>query len=205
MNPYAGRCPLSTHLASASDGRSRGANEVYRTLQIRTTRRKRGVIRSDSTARRDSRLAFGLHLPVDPPRRAPRQSRYQAAGFLMLVPGMGFGSCECRNPLALTCREKSACAMSCRDGLPVPGVTNPIRLPRCRRTRPHGCGDVAVVAHHDAAVVGIEPTVIQQMHREIDIRALLLGPDHLNRALVSHRLRQRGTDPCVSENARSTP
>ena len=61
--------------------------------------------------------------------------------------------------------------------------------------QPHGFGDVAVVAHHDAAIVGIEPTVIQQMHREIDIRAFLLGPDHLNRALVSHRLRQRGTDP----------
>ena len=92
------------------------------------------MIRSDSTARRDSRLAFGLHLPVDRPHRAPRRSRYQAAGFLMLVPGMGSGRCECRNPLALTCREKSACAMSCRDGLPIPGVTNPIRLSRCRRT-----------------------------------------------------------------------
>ena len=134
VRPYARCDPLSTHLASASDGRSRRASEVYRTLQYRTTRRKCGVVRSDSTARRDSRLAFGLHLPVDPPRRAPRRSRYQDAGFLMLVPGMGSGSCECRNPLALTCREKSACAMSCRDGLPVPGVTNPIRLPRCRRT-----------------------------------------------------------------------
>ena len=60
VHPYARCGPLSTHLASASDGQSRGANEVYRTPQIRTTRRKRGVIRSDSTHAviRAWRLAF---------------------------------------------------------------------------------------------------------------------------------------------------
>ena len=53
--------------------------------------------------------------PSSSGERAPRhlwQSRYQPAGFLKLVPGMGFGSCDCRNAFGLVRREKSACAMS---------------------------------------------------------------------------------------------
>ena len=42
---------------------------------------------------------------------------------------IGSGSCERRSALGRTCRAKSACAMSWRDGRPVPGVTSPIRLP----------------------------------------------------------------------------
>ena len=61
--------------------------------------------------------------------------------------------------------------------------------------QPHGFGDVAIVTHHDTAVIGIEPTVIQQMHGEIDVRALFLGPDHFDRAPVSPRLRQWRAHP----------
>ena len=34
----------------------------------------------------------------------------------------------------------------------------------------HGLREVAVVAHDDRAVMGIEPGVVQEMHRKIDIR-----------------------------------
>ena len=57
--------------------------------------------------------------------------QYQAAGFLMLVPEIGSESCECCKPMALTGRQQSACARSCRADLPVPGVTKPIRFPQC--------------------------------------------------------------------------
>lgn len=62
------------------------------------------------------------------------QFHCQAEGFLRLVPGIVSGSCEFRKPFSLACREKSACARSCREGLPVPGVTSPIFLPWWRRT-----------------------------------------------------------------------
>ena len=67
--------------------------------------------------------------------RLTRQSPYHAAGFRMLVPGIGSSSCECRKPLVRIWRAKSACFFSCCEGLPVPGVTSPIRLPCCSRTR----------------------------------------------------------------------
>ena len=65
--------------------------------------------------------------------------------------------------------------------------------------KPHGFGDVAVVAHHDSTVISIEPTVIQKMHREIDVRALLLLPHHFHRTLIAHRLSQRRPDPVPQE------
>ena len=46
----------------------------------------------------------------------------------------------------------------------------------------HRLGNVAVIAHDDRAVVGVEPAVVEQMHRKVDVRALLLGSDHLRRA-----------------------
>ena len=63
----------------------------------------------------------------------------------------------------------------------------------------HGFGDIAVVAHHNAAVVDVQPTVIQQMHGEIDIRALLLGLDHLHRAQRPRRPCERRPDPVSQE------
>ena len=53
----------------------------------------------------------------------------------MFVPGIGLGSCDRWSALGRTCLEKSACLMSWRDGRPVPGVINPIRLPRCAFTK----------------------------------------------------------------------
>ena len=50
----------------------------------------------------------------------------------------------------------------------------------------HGLGDVAVVADHHRAVVGVEPAVVEQVYGQIDVRALLLGADHLRRALCAH-------------------
>ena len=67
--------------------------------------------------------------------RRSRQPPHQAAGFRMVVPGIGSGSCECRKPLARIRRTKSACFFSCCEGFRVPGVTSPIRLPCCSRTR----------------------------------------------------------------------
>ena len=64
----------------------------------------------------------------EPARRRPWRSRYQAAGFPILVPGMGFGSCDCCNAVGLVRREKSTWAMSWRDGLAEPGVSSPIRF-----------------------------------------------------------------------------
>ena len=48
----------------------------------------------------------------------------------------------------------------------------------------HRFGDVAVVAHDDRAIVGVQPAIVEQVDRQIDVRALLLGPDHLDGALV---------------------
>lgn len=59
-------------------------------------------------------------------------------------------------------------------------------------------GNVAVVAHHNSTVVSIEPTVIQQMRGEIDVRSLLLGPDHLCSVPPRQRLRKWRSRP-VSE------
>ena len=53
----------------------------------------------------------------------------------MLESGIGSGSCDPRSAFGRMCREKSACAMSWRDGRPVPGVIRPMRFPWCRRTR----------------------------------------------------------------------
>ena len=63
----------------------------------------------------------------------------------------------------------------------------------------HGFGDVAVVAYHNAAVVGVVPTVIQQMHGDIDVRALLLRLDHLHRALRPRWPCERRPDPVSQE------
>ena len=63
----------------------------------------------------------------------------------------------------------------------------------------HGFGDVAVIAHHDRAVIRVQPPVIHQMHGEIDVRALLLCPDHIRRAAVSDRMRERRVDPVAEE------
>ena len=53
----------------------------------------------------------------------------------MFVPGIGLGNCERWRAFGRICLEKSACTMSWRDGLPVPGVTKPTRLPQCNFTR----------------------------------------------------------------------
>ena len=45
----------------------------------------------------------------------------------------------------------------------------------------HCFGNIAVVADHDRAVVGVQPAVVQEMHSKIDVRAFFLGPDHLFR------------------------
>ena len=39
----------------------------------------------------------------------------------------------------------------------------------------HRLRDVAVVGYYDRAVVGLEPSVIQEMDGKVDVRALLLG------------------------------
>ena len=54
----------------------------------------------------------------------------------------------------------------------------------------HGFGEVAVVTHHHSAVVSIEPAIVYEMHGEIDVGTLLLGPDHLHRAPFPHLLRK---------------
>ena len=51
----------------------------------------------------------------------------------------------------------------------------------------HRFGNIAVVADHYRAVVGIQPTVVQEMHGEIDVRAFFLGLDYLNCALIPDR------------------
>ena len=55
---------------------------------------------------------------------------------------------------------------------------------------PHRLRDIAVVGHHPSAVIGIEPTVVQQMHGEIDVRALLDGLHDLRHALRPDRIHQ---------------
>ena len=59
---------------------------------------------------------------------------------------------------------------------------------------PHRFGDVAVVADHYRAVAGVQPTVVQKMHGEIDVRAFFLGLDYLFRAPVPDRLHKGHAD-----------
>lgn len=48
---------------------------------------------------------------------------------------------------------------------------------------PHGFREVAVVGNNDGAVVSVKPSVVQQMHGEIDVGTLLLGLDDLYESL----------------------
>ena len=79
---------------------------------------------------------------------------------------------------------------------------------RCHKSDPlivmvfdkaHRFGNVTVVAHHHGAIVGVEPAVVEQMHGEIDVRAFLLGPNHLRRAPTRHRLGERCPNPVTQE------
>ena len=65
----------------------------------------------------------------------------------------------------------------------------------------HRFGDVAVVGDDHRAIVGVHPAVIQQMHGEIDVRAFLLGPDHLRHVLAPKRFRKRRPDLMAEEVA----
>ena len=77
----------------------------------------------------------------------------------MLVPGIVSGSFECRKPLVWIWRPKSARFLlllrspDCRGD-----QANPVAMLLAHKTR--GLGDVAVVAHHHAAAVGVEPAVV---------------------------------------------
>ena len=47
----------------------------------------------------------------------------------------------------------------------------PDPLPVLVLHKAHGFGDVAVVADDHRTVIGVQPTVVQQVHGEIDVRA----------------------------------
>ena len=88
---------------------------------------------------------------------------------------MRSGSYAARTAPGLICLTKSAAFLNTCDVLRFPGVTTPMRLPQCVFTRPMPSARFTVVADHDGGVVRIEPTVVEQMHREVDIRAVLFG------------------------------
>ena len=108
----------------------------------------------------------------------------------MLVPGIASGSCE--PPQGVR-----------------PGAPREVRVRhelarrpcRARRDRPDPLGMVlphethrfcaiAVVAHHHRAVAGVQPAVTEQVHGEIDVRALLFRPNDLGAAPAPDGLRR---------------
>ena len=62
----------------------------------------------------------------------------------------------------------------------------------------HRLGDVAVVADHHRAIVGIEPAVIEQVDGGVDIGVPFLGPDDL---LISVNFRYRAVVPAPTIGA----
>ena len=130
------------------------------------------------------------------PARRPEglAEHYQEGGFPRFVPGMGSGSWLRRSACGRICLTKSAAFFSTCEILRLPGVTTPTRLPRCALTRRMPSARSAVVAHDNRAVVGVEPAVVQQMHGEVDVGALLLRLDDAYRALAPDRLCERGRD-----------
>ena len=63
----------------------------------------------------------------------------------------------------------------------------------------HRLREITVVAHHDRAIVGVQPAVVQEMYCKIDVRPLFFGLDHLRRPRVSNRARQRHSNTVAQE------
>ena len=80
-----------------------------------------------------------------------------------------------------------------------PGRHQPDPLAVVQAHEAHRLCDVAVVTHDDCAIVDVQPAIVEEMHCQIDVGALLLGADYLRRAPVSDRLRERRSDPMAEE------
>ena len=62
-----------------------------------------------------------------------------------------------------------------------------------------GLGYAAVVAHDHTLAAGLEPTVVQEMHGQVDIGAFLFGLDDLDRTPSTDRKCKRCSDPVTQE------